>query len=76
MDQKDWENTRESRINKALIDRLRKKISEEDYDKIRKQGYEEYMEELRAAEVYAYEASGRPEFLGASSLTGQNAPSD
>ena len=48
MNQKDWGNIRESRINKAVIDFLRKKISEEDYERIREQTYEEYLEERRA----------------------------
>ena len=47
MNQKYWGNIRKSRINKGLTDLLRKKISEEDYERIRKQTYGEYLEELR-----------------------------
>jgi len=46
MDQKDWGNTRKSRINKGVTDLLRKKISGEEYKRIRNQTYEEYLEEL------------------------------
>ena len=48
MHQKDRRNTRESRINRALMDLLRKKISEEDYKQIRDQIHEENMEEHRS----------------------------
>ena len=47
MNQTDWGNIRGARINKALIDLLRKRISEEDYKSIREQNYEEYMAERR-----------------------------
>ena len=48
LNEKDWRNMKESRTNKALTELLRKKISGEDYDRIRKQTYGEYLEKCPA----------------------------
>ena len=52
MNQKDWETSKKSQINKALTGLLRKKLSEEDYENIRKQTYEAYLDGMgpRASE--------------------------
>ena len=49
MNQEDWGNIRNSRINKGLTDLIRKKISQQDYERILEQTYEEYLEERREA---------------------------
>ena len=46
MNQKDWEYMKKSRVANALSDHLRKRISAEDYDRIRKQTYHEYLDSL------------------------------
>ena len=42
----DLEYMKKSRVTNALTDHLRKKISAEDYDRIRKQTYHEYLDSL------------------------------
>ena len=46
MNQKDWEYMKKSRVANALTDHLRKKISTEDYDRIRMETYHQYLDSL------------------------------
>ncbi len=46
-DQSEWKHIKESRMQKGMIDLLRKKISREEYEKIGNQTYEQYREEAR-----------------------------
>ena len=47
----EWEKSKRMRIDKALTDFLRKKISADEYDYIRNQSYQEYMEFRDGAQV-------------------------
>ncbi len=44
MGPEEWETSRTMRIDKALTDFIRKKISADEYQYIRKQSYQEYLE--------------------------------
>ncbi len=46
-DQSEWKHIKESRMQKGMIDLLRKKISGEEYERIGNQTYEQYREEGR-----------------------------
>ena len=46
----DWESVRRARIDKALTDFVRKKISADEYKSIREQTVEEFMEERGQAD--------------------------
>ena len=46
VNQTGWEKAKESRLRIGMMDFLRKRISEEDYERIRNQTYEECREEL------------------------------
>ena len=46
-DQSEWKHIKESRMQKGMIDLLRKKISREEYERIEDQTYEQYREEVR-----------------------------
>ena len=46
MNQVEWEDMQETQIKRAVIDFIRKRISNEDLKSIRNQTYEEYREEL------------------------------
>ena len=46
MNQKDWNNRQNKLVSNAYIDLLRKRIFQEDYDRIRKQTYHDYLDDL------------------------------
>ena len=46
INQAEWENMRETQIKRAVIDFIRKRISNEELKSIRNQTYEEYRAEL------------------------------
>ena len=46
MNKEDWRVSMESQIKQGVVDLIRKKISAEDYEKMRNQTYEEYRNEL------------------------------
>ena len=46
MDQKDWNKKQKNLVNDAYIDLLRKRISQEGYERIRDRTYHDYLDGL------------------------------